>query len=163
MKTTEKIKLVLLFIAIIFIACAMTNKCSAQTDKGSLSVGDKTIEFGYIRENEEGLGFGAAVSIVHSGLVEKRANKNDHFNEHELVSKVTPALFGLISGNFEEVTVIGKIGGAYINQNINGIRDNKKLFFAVGIAFEVPVTEEISVRAGYDNVNSVLIGVGFKI
>lgn len=136
---------------------------NAQSEKGSLMVGNKAFELSYIYENEEGLGFGFATSIVHSELVESRTNKNDHFNEHQFVSKVTPAVFGLISGNFEEVTVIGKIGASYVNQNINGIRDSKKLYLAVGIAFEVPLTEEISVRAGYDNVNSVLIGVGFKI
>lgn len=136
---------------------------NAQQEKGSLMVGNKAFELSYIYENEEGLGFGLAGSIVHSGLTEKRANKNDHFNEHEFTSKVTPAVFALISGNFEEVTIIGKIGTAYVDQKINGIPDSKKLYFAVGIAFEVPVTEEISIRAEYDNVNSVLIGMGFKI
>lgn len=137
---------------------------NAQEQRGSLTGGNRTFELSYISENEEGLGFGAAFSLVDSKLVQERANKNDTMkNKHEFVSKVTPTVFALISGDFEEITIIGKIGTAYVNQNINGIRDSKKLYFAVGISFERPITEEISVKAGWDNVNSLLIGVSFKL
>lgn len=136
---------------------------NAQQQKGSLMVGNKAFELSYIYETEEGLGFGLAGSIVHSELTEKRANKNDHFNEHEFTSKVTPAVFGLISGNFEELTVTGKLGASYISQKINGIPDSKKIYFAVGIAFEVPVYEGISLKGSFDNINSVMLGVAFKI
>lgn len=137
---------------------------NAQQNRASLTAGNKAFEISFIHENEEGLGFGIATSLVHSGLVESRANKNDSAkNIHDFTNKVTPALFGLISGNFEELTIVGKLGTAYINQRINGIQDSKKYYLAVGIAFEVPVTEEVNIKASYDNVNSLLLGVSFKL
>lgn len=140
------------------------NFCHSQQNLGSLTAGNKAFEISFIHENEEGLGFGLATSLVHSGLVESRANKNDSAkNIHEFTNKVTPAVFGLISGNFEELTIIGKLGTAYINQRINSIQDSKKYYLAIGISFEVPITEEINIKASYDNVNSVLAGVSFKI
>lgn len=162
MKT--KLEITVLIIIIAFLSTVFLSKVYSQEQRGSMTAGNRTFELSYISENEEGLGFGAAFSLVDSGLVEARANKNDTMkNKHEFVSNVTPTVFALISGDFEQITIVGKIGTAYVNQNINGIRDSKKLYFAVGISFEKPITEEISVKAGYDNVNSLLIGVSFKL
>lgn len=137
---------------------------NAQEQRGSIMIGNKTFELSYLNENEEGLGFGVSASIAHSNPLEARANKNDSAkNIHEFTNKITPAVFGLISADFEEVTIIGKLGASYVNQKINGIQDSKKYYFAVGIAVEVPVYEDIAVKASFDSVNSLMVGVNFKL
>lgn len=128
-----------------------------------LTAGYKAAEIGYSYVAENELIFGLSVSAVDSKLTEKRANNNDHGKTHSFHNKYTPAAFGLIGGEFEEFSIIGKMGAAYLNQSIDGIAEPQKIYFAVGIMFDYKISNVLSIKAGYDNVNSVMVGVGIKI
>lgn len=121
----------------------------------NLSAGYRTVEVGYTYNVEEFLNFGLSTSVSTSDMVEKRANTNDpYYSKHEFTSNLVPAVFGTVGATFDELTITGKMGGAYLEQKINDKTDTKRLWFAVGIRFEY--NHKISIS--YDNVNSVLVG-----
>lgn len=102
---------------------------------------------------------GGAVSIVSSKFVEKRANKNDGSTVHKFNTKITPAVYGLIGGEFEDFSIIGKLGASYIDQDINGKPDSQKIYFAVGMVFDYKISDVTGLRASYDNVAGAMVGV----
>lgn len=135
---------------------------SAQSSNVSVMAGYKAFEVSasYL-DHETELSFGLAITAVSSDLVEKRANRNDvNKNVHEFNTKITPAAFGLIGGQFDELTIVGKLGAAYVDQDINKER-TKDLFFAVGVIFDYKIRDNLAVRASYDNVAGPMAGITF--
>lgn len=118
------------------------------------------ISVSYTAPNE--LIYGLALAGVDSKIAEKRANKFDQ-KEHSFKDKYIPAVFGLIGGDFKTVSVIGKLGTAYVNQEINGQQEKEKMCLAVGIAFDFKITETIYLRTSYDNVSSLLLGITYHL
>lgn len=125
-------------------------------------VGYKAVEVNFsMRTNT--LNYGIGLSAVDADLAEKRANKNDHFYNHRFTQSYVPAVFGLIGGQFDEVQVVGKMGTAYIKQNINDKKDDKYFYLAVGIEFGYDLNDNIGIKASFDNVNSFMGGLLIKI
>jgi hypothetical protein len=118
------------------------------------------ISISYTAPNE--LIYGLAVTTVDSKIAEKRANNND-INIHKFNNKYVPGVFGLIGGKFDDLSIIGKLGTAYINQNINNITEKQKYYFTAGIAIDYKISETIGLRGSYDSVSSLLLGVTFHI
>lgn len=125
-------------------------------------VGYKAVEVNYSIRTET-LNYGLGLSAVDSQLVEKRANNNDLYYNHRLTQSYTPAVFGLIGGQFEEFQMVGKVGTAYIKQNINDKKDDKHFYLAVGIEFGYDLNDSIGIKASFDNVNSFMGGLLIKI
>lgn len=131
----------------------VTTTCLSQ----SIMVGNKSLELGYTYKTE-GLNYGVAISTVDSKLVEKRANNND-INSHEFTSSYTPAVFGLIGATFEKLTITGKLGGSYVEQEINAEKDSQNIFFAAGVNLGYQINK-MELKLSYDNVNSIMLGIG---
>lgn len=125
----------------------------------ALMVGNKSAEISITHTDE--LIYGLSFSETDSKLIEKRANKYS-FDDHMLLNNYTPAIFGLIGGDFEYLSMIGKIGTCYINQSINSVVDNKKLYLAIGIAIDFKISEFIGIRGSFDNVSGAMIGTTFN-
>lgn len=160
MKT--KLKYILIIAVILFISVAL-NKCQAQGKHTSIMLGYKSIELGasYTLENE--LVIGLSAQATESGLVEERANRNDMFlNKHDITISTVPALYFTIGGQFDNFTMTGKLGGAYLTQTINSKPDSQKYYPAVGIIFDYQFSNGYSIRASYDNVSSGMVGIGFN-
>lgn len=148
-----------LFTTLVLMICLNANSQSVHT-----MAGYKSAEIGYTYTDEETeLIFGFSVSAVDSKLAEYRANRNDRGKIHEFKDQFTPAMFFLVGGKFDKLSIIGKLGGSNVKQDINGIKDEKYVYFAAGIIFDYQVSEKISVRGSYDSVNSAMVGVGIKI
>lgn len=157
MKTT--LKILLLLIPYLTIAQAWDGRArwdETPSQQLAIMLGNKSVEISTTYTHP--LIFGMSVSIVDSKIVEKRANNND-FNKHNLNSDLTPSVFGLIGGEFEELSLIGKLGASYIDQSINGIQEKQKLYFAVGIIADYKINDIIGIRVSFDNVNSAMIGI----
>lgn len=135
----------------------------AQSRSASVSIGRQAAEVSITTTNERGLIFGGAFSAVNSNLAEYRANKNDRGTAHDFKTKYTPAAFGLIGGDFDGLTMIGKLGVAYVHQTINGAIDPKKIYFVVGVAIDVRISNRVHLRNGYDSVNGFLTGVNINL
>lgn len=143
-----------LIILILFIPAAS----QAQSKQVTAMAGYKAFEVSaaYVAESE--LIFGLAVMGASAHGIEQRANKNDvNKKVHALNGEVVPAVFGLIGGEFDELSIIGKLGGTYIDQSINGT-PTKDIFFAVGIAFDYKLTDDLAFRVSYDNVAGPMAG-----
>lgn len=136
---------------------------SINAQEAHVLVGQKAIEIGASFTNERELIFGFSLSGVDSKLSEKRANKDDIGKIHDFNDKYTPAVFGLIGGEFDELSVIGKLGAGYVNQSINSIPDSKKIYFAVGIMIDYEISSVVSLKSSFDSVNSIMAGIGIKI
>ena len=124
--------------------------------------GYKAVEVNYFLRTES-LNYGLGVSLVDSGLVEKRANNNDIFYDHKFTQSYTPAVFALVGGQFEEISIVGKLGSAYVEQQINGVPDSKHLFLAVGIEIGYDLSERFGVKGSFDNVNSLMAGLIIRL
>lgn len=134
----------------------------AQSNQISLTAGYKAIEISasYTAPNE--VIYGLAFAGVDSKIAEKRANNRD-INQHKFNDKYIPAVFGLLGGKFDNISVIGKLGTAYVNQDINGLKEKQKLYLAGGITFDFKMTETLSLRTSYDSVSSLLIGITYHL
>lgn len=134
-----------------------------QETKISAMAGYKSFELGftYLAEESE-LIYGVSASVVDSKVSEKRANNNDKGKHHEFKGDVTPAMFFNIGGKFEKLSLIGKLGGSYVEQKINK-EPTKDLFLDFGLIAEYEISETISLRGSYDSVNSFLIGASLKL
>lgn len=150
----KTIKIFLLLLP--FIGMSQTRWDEVPSNQVSVMIGENAVELSATYTHTLIGGF--AIQVVDSKVSERRANKNDHGTNHDFTTKYTPAVFGLIGGEFEEFSMIGKMGCAYVDQNINKKPDDKKLFFAVGIIFDYKVFENVGVRASYDNVAGAMIG-----
>lgn len=134
-----------------------------QETKISAMAGYKSAELGFTYLDEESeLIYGVSASIVDSKVSEKRANNNDKGKYHEFRNDIVPALFLNIGGKFDNISLIGKIGGSYVEQKINK-EPTKDLFLALGLCIEYEVSDTIGLRGSYDSVNSLLIGISFKL
>ena len=135
---------------------------SQEKDIGLL-IGYNTIDAScqYTSENELIYGFGA--SIVESNIAEKRANNNDKGKIHKFNNSIVPAIWGNIGAKFDELSIIGKIGLANVNQSINNIKEPKNIYLAFGIIFDYKISEKLGIRLNYDSVNSLMGGISYKI
>lgn len=152
------LEIVLFIAAVMFLFSAFWSAATAQSKQVNAMVGYKALELSaaYVAPNE--LIFGLAVSATDTEMTEKRANRNDRGTTHDFNGDYTPAAFGLIGGQFEELSIIGKLGASYVDQAING-EQTKDLYFAVGIAFDYKVKEDLSFRVSYDNVAGPMAGL----
>lgn len=159
MKTENLAKAFSFIIAIIFILGTESLRAQSQL---SVMTGYKAIEISgaYTAENE--LIFGLAISAVDSKMTQKRANTNDKVSNHEFKSDYTPAAFGLIGAKFDELSIIGKIGGAYVDQMINGKPEPKNIYLAVGVIIDYKVSELTGVRLSYDAVSGPMAGISLN-
>lgn len=140
----------------IFLLLPLMSMAQSQID---VMAGYKAVEVNYFLRTES-LNYGLGISAVDSKLVEKRANNNDIFYDHDFTQSVTPSVFALVGGQFEEVSIVGKMGASYVKQNINGIYDtDKHLFLAVGIEIGYDITPELGFKGSFDNVNSFMAGL----
>lgn len=148
---------------LIIIISLFSNYMISQETKISAMAGYKSLEVGFTYLDEETeLIYGVSASAVDSKVSEKRANNNDKGKHHEFKGDVTPAMFFNIGGKFEKLSLIGKLGGSYVEQKIN--KDpTKDLFLAFGLIAEYEISETIALRGSYDSVNSFLIGASFKL
>lgn len=159
MKKQDKIILWIILI-IVFLTTWVTN---AQETKISAMAGYKSLELGFTYLDEESeLIYGVSASTVSGSLAEKRANTNDKGKHHEFKSDVVPAIFGLIGAKFDRLSIIGKIGGSYISQQINK-HPTKDLFLALGVIIGYDINDRYSIIGGYDSVNSIQLGITFKL
>lgn len=150
-------------IIIIIIAILGLKGYSQTSDNLIVLLGIKSIEVGYSYNNDDFLNFGYSVSIVDSKQTQKRANNNDIYKRnHEFNGKFTPAFFGLIGASFDPITITGKLGAVYLDQRIDDIQDNQKIYFAVGIILSHKLTERFSLSGTYDNVNAAGLGLTYK-
>lgn len=153
----------ILLVILILLLTAITNRCTAQSQI-NLQAGYKALSLGYTYQNEDFLNFGVSASVVESRIVEKRANRNDTSKKvHDFNSDVVPALFGEIGATFDKFTITGKLGAAYLNQSINNIQENQKLYYAVGVRFEYEINDSVGIIGSWDNVNSGMVGVSLKL
>lgn len=129
-----------------------------------VQAGFKAIEVGYTYQNEDFLNFGVSVSAVDADIVEKRANTNDPYKKvHQLNSDLVPAVFGTVGATFDNFTITGKMGAAYLNQSINNVADAQKIYWGIGIRFNYKFENNLSLVGGYDNINSGMLGIAFNL
>ena len=129
---------------------------ATQAQSISALVGYKAAEVNFKIEKE--LIYGIGLSITDANLVAKRANKNDGArNIHKANTNIMPSLFFLIGANFDEITIVGKLGGAYFNQSINGKDESQKFYRSVGVQLGYN-----NILASYDSSNSIMIGYNFN-
>lgn len=124
----------------------------------STLVGYKSFEVNYkIKGN---LNYGIAISITDSKQIANRANKMDPnpLNFHRAIDKISPSLFLLIGGTFNNVTITGKIGATYFNQTINNIKEPQNIYRSVGV--EVQYKNFI---LSHDATSSIMIGYEFNL
>jgi hypothetical protein len=127
-----------------------------------LMVGQQAVEVSASYTTEIELIFGGAVAVVNTGIAEKRANNNDR-KTHDFKGDFVPAVFGLIGGKFDDFSMIGKLGTAYLEQDINGIPDSQNFYFTAGIILDYKILDSISIRASYDSVSGALIGASYRL
>lgn len=126
--------------------------------------GYKAIEINYDYQNEDFLNFGLSISSVESSMVEKRAETNDIYKKHyDIKDKYVPAMFFTVGATFDKFTITGKGGYAYLNQKVNNIQENRKFYYAIGCRLEYDIEEKLSITCSYDNVNSCLFGINYKL
>lgn len=150
-----------ILISLFILSVASTN---AQDLK--LSLGYKSIEVGATKTLESELIFGGAVSITDTHQIEKRANQFSQI--HKIYDKAIPTTFALLGAKFNRFSMIGKVGACYINrQDVteNNVTEpyNHKFFLAVGMQLMYMVSDRIGVSGSFDNVNSAMVGINYKI
>lgn len=181
MKKSLKIQVGILFALImqsitVSAQCGKSNNWASRTIWDSQSRWDETPSIqvsvmGGIKAGEISVTYthsvvlGLAASIVSSSQVEKRIKNNGFGQKSEIQTSKVPTVFGLIGGEFENLSMIGKIGGVYVDQKVSGVQDPKKLYLAVGMEFSYKINDVIALRASYDNINSILVGgtINFKM
>lgn len=151
---------IIFWIIVFTVVAAIMHSVTAQSRQLSAMAGYKAFELSasYTAENE--LIYGAAASATSSDVTEKRANNMDQGKIHKFNGDITPAVFGLIGGKFDDLSIIGKIGASYVSQTINGA-PTKDAFLALGIAAEYKISDTTGLRGSYDSVAGALIGVTF--
>lgn len=140
---------------IILVVLLITTQAKSQEIKPYLIGGYVSAEVGVVKETE-GLNFGFSFSMTDSKFVEDRAIKYDIFNKnYEVHTKYVPAVFGLVGATFDDFTMTGKVGTAYLEQSIQGKPESQKFYLAVGIILDYK-----GFLFSFDNVNS--LGLGYK-
>ena len=122
----------------------------------STMVGYKSTELGYTINKS--LNYGIAASVTSSKEIASRANRMDHPNKHTTNDKITPSLFFLIGANFDNITITGKLGATYFNQNINGKQEPQNIYRAVGVQMSYKL-----IVFSFDSANGAMIGYKFNL
>ena len=122
----------------------------------STLVGYKSFELNFKTKGD--LNYGVAVSIMDSKEVAKRATKMDYPNIHTNNNKLTPSLFFLIGATFENITITGKLGVSYFEQNINNKLESQNTYKSAGVQFQYK-----KLVFSFDSANFAMIGYEFNI
>lgn len=122
----------------------------------STLVGYKAFEVNFKMKGD--LNYGVAVSITDAKEVAKRATRMDHPNKHTANDKITPSLFFLIGATFDKITITGKLGDTYFEQNINGKKEAQNIYRSVGVQVQFK-----NFLFSYDSANSAMIGYEIKL
>lgn len=122
----------------------------------STLVGYKSFELNFKTKGD--LNYGVAVSIIDAKEVAKRATRMDYPNIHTNNNKITPSLFFLIGATFDNVTITGKLGVSYFEQNINKVKEAQNIYRSVGAQMQYK-----NFVFSYDSANSAMIGYEFNI
>ena len=128
----------------------------AQAQTVSTMVGYKSTELSYTINRS--LNYGIAISVTSSKEVASRANRMDYPNKHTTNDKITPSLFFLIGANFDNITITGKLGATYFNQNINGKQEPQNIYRAVGVQMSYKL-----IVFSFDSANGAMIGYKFNL
>lgn len=141
----------------------------------SLSLGNKTAEIGISQTLESEIILGGSFALTDSKLLESKVNLLDRGSYlHRMSSNYTPTVFALMGANFDNLNIITKIGASYINQDVckinssketSGIfvRDDKKLYLAMGAMVTYQISEVFGVNCSFDNVSSIMLGINYKL
>jgi hypothetical protein len=147
----------------------------ANSTNANLSIGYKTAELGFTHTLESEIILGGSFAFTDSKVIEDRTNKIDRGSSlHKLNTKYSKTVFALMGGNFKNINFIGKVGANYIDQNIckiadsrqtdgNFVKDSKVLYLAVGMEIMYQISDNIGISGSFDNVNSAMIGINYKI
>lgn len=136
---------------------------NAQETKISAMAGYKSAELGFIYLDEESeLIYGISASVIDAKFSESIANFHDT-SKHDFKGDVVPAVHGLIGAKFDRLSFIGKIGGAHINQNINGKKEPQNIYLSYGLMVGYEFDNGLSFVGSIDAVNAVMAGIQFKI
>lgn len=141
---------------------AAINNSFAQSNI-NLSLGYKTVEIGLTKTLDSEIILGGSFSLTNSKVIEDRINSVDVNYIHTFNSKYTPTIFGLLGAKFDRLNMIGKVGASYVDQNINTVKDDKHLYLAVGIQLIYEVSNSFGISGSFDNVNSFMAGINYKI
>lgn len=159
MKTKDKIILVIIFI----VALLGTWVTNAQEAKISAMAGYKSFELGFTYLDEETeLVYGFSASVIDAKFSESIANFHDT-SEHDFKGDIVPAVHGLIGARFERLSFIGKIGGAAINQDINGKKEPQNIYLSYGLMVGYEFDNGLSFVGSIDAVNAIMFGLMIKL
>lgn len=136
---------------------------NAQETKISAMAGYKSFELGFTYLDEETeLIYGVSASVIDAKFSESIANFHDT-SEHNFKGDVVPAVHGLIGAKFDRLSFIGKIGGACINQTINGKSEPQNIYLSYGLMVGYEFENGLSFIGSIDAVNAVMCGVSWKL
>lgn len=163
-KRKQKRNHVIFWIIVFSVVVGIMNKVTAQTSDNLIVLGGyKSIEAGYVFENEDFLNFGISVSAADSKIIQDRMNRNDIYRKiHVVKSDIVPTAFLTFGATFERLTITGKAGASLIDQTINGETEKQKIYPSIGIMFSHKLTNRYSVIGSYDSTNALTFGVGYR-
>lgn len=136
---------------------------NAQETKISAMAGYKSFEVGFTYLDEESeLIYGVSASVIDAKFSQDIANFHDTI-EHNFKGDVVPAVHSLIGAKFDRLSFIGKIGGAHINQTINGKEEPQNIYLSYGLMVGYEFENGLSFIGSIDAVNAVMAGIQFKL
>lgn len=136
---------------------------NAQETKISAMAGYKSFEVGFTYLDEESeLIYGVSISAIDAKFSESVANFHDT-SEHDFKGDIVPAVHGLIGAKFDRLSFIGKIGGASINQTINGKYEPQNIYLSYGLMVGYEFENGLSFVGSIDAVNAIMCGVMIKL
>lgn len=127
-----------------------------QAQTVSTLVGYKALEVNFILKGD--LNYGLAGSITSAKEVASRASRMDYPNKHTANNKIAPSLFFLIGATFDNITITGKLGATYFDQNINGKQEAQNIYRAVGVEVQFK-----NLLFSFDSANGAMAGYQFKL
>lgn len=134
-----------------------------QETKISAMAGYKSAELGFTYLDEESeLIYGISGSVIDAKFSESIANFHDT-SKHDFKGDFVPAVHTLIGARFEKLSFIGKIGGALINQHINGKKEPKNIYLSYGLMVGYEFDNGLSFVGSIDAVNAIMFGVMIKL
>lgn len=159
MKTKDEI---ILFI-ILIVALLGTWATNAQETKISAMAGYKSLEVGFTYLDEETeLIYGVSASVIDAKFSESIANFHDT-SEHNFKGDVVPGMHFLVGAKFDRLSFIGKLGGANINQTINGKAEPQNIYLSYGLMVGYEFDNGLSFVGSIDAVNALMFGIQFKL
>lgn len=139
----------------------MSGALTAQEYKLNLSLGNKAAELDYTITTKSEMIWGIGGSLTDSKLVAKRANQ--FAQKHYIYTDYVPAIFALGGANFDRLNIVGKIGACYIDQEVDGVKDDKKYYFSIGMIINYSLNERLGISISFDNVNAGMVGLSYKL